>query len=49
MLIRYPQKADSFLNSDEPVGSRHVVTRELSQKQGPPPNAGLYSTAKDDR
>jgi hypothetical protein len=42
MLIRYPQKADAFLNSDEPVESKHVVTRELSQKQGPAANAGLY-------
>jgi hypothetical protein len=45
MLIRYPQKADAFLNSDEPVESKHVVTRELSQKQEPAPTAGLYNRA----
>lgn len=25
MLVRYPQKVDAFLNSDEPVQSKHVV------------------------
>jgi hypothetical protein len=42
MLIRYPQKMDACLNSDERVESKHVMTRELSQKQGPASNAGLY-------
>jgi hypothetical protein len=26
MLVHYPQKVDAFLNSDQPVQSRHVVT-----------------------
>jgi hypothetical protein len=26
MLVHYPQKVDAFLNSDEPVQSRQVVT-----------------------
>jgi hypothetical protein len=26
MLAHYPQKADAFLNSDEPLHSKHVVT-----------------------
>ena len=26
MLVHYPQKVDAFLNSDEPVQSKHVVT-----------------------
>jgi quinol-cytochrome oxidoreductase complex cytochrome b subunit len=26
MLAHYPQKVDAFLNSDQPVQSRHVVT-----------------------
>lgn len=26
MLVRYPQKVDAFLNSDEGVESRHVMT-----------------------
>jgi uncharacterized membrane protein len=42
MLIHYPQKMDACLNSDGRVESKHVMTRELSQKQGPAPNAGLY-------
>jgi hypothetical protein len=42
MLIRYPQKMDACLNSDERVESKHVMTRELSQKQGPASNADLY-------
>lgn len=27
MLVHYPQKVDAFLNSDNPVQSRQVVTR----------------------
>jgi hypothetical protein len=27
MLVHYPQKVDAFLNSDEPVESKHVVTK----------------------
>jgi hypothetical protein len=27
MLVHYPQKVDAFLNSDQPVESKHVVTR----------------------
>jgi hypothetical protein len=42
MLIHYPQKMDACLNSDERVEGNHVMTRELSQKQGPAPNSGLY-------
>jgi hypothetical protein len=51
MLIHYPQKVDSFLNSNEPVESKHVMTRELSQKQGLAPNAVTsgISTAKESR
>jgi hypothetical protein len=26
MLMHYPQKVDAFLNSDQPVETRHVVT-----------------------
>jgi hypothetical protein len=26
MLVRYPQKVDAFLNSDNPVQSKHAVT-----------------------
>jgi hypothetical protein len=26
MLVHYPQKVDAFLNSDEPMQSKHVVT-----------------------
>ncbi len=26
ILVHYPQKVDAFLNSDEPVESKHVVT-----------------------
>jgi hypothetical protein len=26
MLVHYPQKVDAFLNSDQPVQSKHVVT-----------------------
>jgi hypothetical protein len=26
MLVHYPQKVDAFLNSDQPVESKHVVT-----------------------
>jgi hypothetical protein len=26
MLVHYPQKVDAFLNSDNPVQSKHVVT-----------------------
>jgi hypothetical protein len=26
MLVHYPQKVDAFLNSDQPVQTRHVVT-----------------------
>jgi hypothetical protein len=26
MLVHYPQKVDAFLNSDEPLESKHVVT-----------------------
>jgi hypothetical protein len=26
MLVHYPQKVDAFLNSDESVESKHVVT-----------------------
>jgi hypothetical protein len=26
MLVFYPQKVDAFLNSDQPVQSKHVVT-----------------------
>jgi hypothetical protein len=26
MLVHYPQKVDAFLNWDEPVQSKHVVT-----------------------
>jgi hypothetical protein len=26
MLVRYPQKVDAFLNSDQPVESKQVVT-----------------------
>jgi hypothetical protein len=26
MLVHYPQKVDAFLNSDEPVENKHVVT-----------------------
>ena len=27
MLMHYPQKVDAFLNSDQPVETRHVVTQ----------------------
>ncbi len=26
MLVHYPQKVDAFLNSDQPLESKHVVT-----------------------
>jgi hypothetical protein len=26
MLVHYPQKVDAFLNSDQPIESKHVVT-----------------------
>ena len=26
MLVHYPQKVDAFLNSDQPVQTKHVVT-----------------------
>jgi hypothetical protein len=27
LLVHYPKAVDAFLNSDEPIQSRHVVTR----------------------
>ena len=28
VLVHYPQKVDAFLNSDEPIESKQVVTRQ---------------------